>query len=425
VTGNSVKDASGAFPNAAFEANFGTTTNDAPVVHLTLGGAGVLQNDFATSAGQAAAYSINEVRLRERFNTTTHLPGYAGGPTDDAAVANFVAANNILSTSGGEASHVTVSHGSGSATWVGTPLLAAGGGVESASGSPGETHLTQAALDSVVAAAIAHWAAAGLSASQLAVLQSVTLDVVDIPGIELGASTTGHITIDSDAAGKGWFVDPTPFDSSEFAYTANAAETRLFADPSQAPAGHMDLLTTVMHELGHQIGLDDNFDTAAADDLMFGFLGAGERRMPDATDAAVANAAAAPAVVQPVAAGHDVAGTAGADAFVFDTSVLAGAAGFGPALAHIEGYSAAQGDTFDLSALTQADLPSGLAAALASGDLRVAEDASGAFATLQVHDGTGADWLSVAQLDGVHASDPVTVALDAAHVVQLHAVMLA
>ncbi|WP_246681008.1 hypothetical protein [Mesorhizobium sp. B2-3-15] len=121
VTGNSVKDAFGGFPNAAFELNNGTTSSgeaggDHSIVHLTLGGAGALQNDFATSAGQAGAY-LQEVRMRMRFSATTYLNGYAGSPTDDAAVSTWVGNNNILSTSGGEDSHVVTSHGSGSATW--------------------------------------------------------------------------------------------------------------------------------------------------------------------------------------------------------------------------------------------------------------------------------------------------------------------
>src|SRR5262249_58889770 len=91
--------------------------------------------------------------------------------------------------------------------------------------------------------------------------------------------------------------------------------------------------------------------------------------------------------------------------------------------ANVVGYSAEQGDTLDFSALAQASMPSGVAAALASGDLRVAEDAGGAFATLQVHNGS--DWLSVAQLDGAHAGDAVNVTLDAAHVAHLQALLLA
>jgi hypothetical protein len=39
-------------------------------------------------------------------------------------------------------------------------------------------------------------------------------------------------------------------------------------DPSNAAAGHLDLLTTVMHEMGHELGLPDT--NAPADDLCRG-----------------------------------------------------------------------------------------------------------------------------------------------------------
>jgi len=42
----------------------------------------------------------------------------------------------------------------------------------------------------------------------------------------------------------------------------------------------MDLLTTVMHELGHLLGLDDSDDPALSDSLMFQTLAADRRRLP-------------------------------------------------------------------------------------------------------------------------------------------------
>jgi hypothetical protein len=43
----------------------------------------------------------------------------------------------------------------------------------------------------------------------------------------------------------------------------------------------MDLLTVVMHELGHTAGLADLYDVGAEDDLMYAWLEAGERRTPN------------------------------------------------------------------------------------------------------------------------------------------------
>src|SRR5204863_5629683 len=41
-----------------------------------------------------------------------------------------------------------------------------------------------------------------------------------------------------------------------------------------------DLLTTIMHEMGHAIGLPDSYAEKDRDSLMYGFLTKGERRVP-------------------------------------------------------------------------------------------------------------------------------------------------
>ena len=74
-------------------------------------------------------------------------------------------------------------------------------------------------------------------------------------GLNLGSFTPAHITLDADAAGHGWYLDATPLDDAEFGN--GFAATRLQTDPTGAPAGHYDLLTAVMHEMGHALGLDD------------------------------------------------------------------------------------------------------------------------------------------------------------------------
>ena len=90
---------------------------------------------------------------------------------------------------------------------------------------------------------------------QLATLAAMTFTVADLAGNAVGEQTAGHIVIDTDAAGHGWFVDSTPNDNFEFAHAANAAGTDLSTDPTSAAAGHLDLLTAVMHEMGHELGL--------------------------------------------------------------------------------------------------------------------------------------------------------------------------
>jgi hypothetical protein len=247
-----------------------------------------------------------------------------------------------------------------------------------------------------------------------------------------------HITIDTNAAGHGWFVDTTPKDNSEFTHAQNAAGTDLLTHPSNAAAGHLDLLTTVVHEMGHVLGLPDSTAAADAHDLMYIDLVDGERRLPDTADVPVTNTTPLTPNVAlgPVAtsgndtidAGHGgqvLAGGAGADKFVFAHLDLQAATP--PALTHVIDYSFAEGDTFDFSALTSAF--HGLAANDAS-IVRAVEDHSGTFATLQVN-AAGPwsktdSWVDVAQIDGAHAGDAVSVLIDghAVHLAQIHVGLL-
>jgi hypothetical protein len=331
------------------------------------------------------------------------------------------------------------------------PLNAAPGGVQALTPTSGETHLTQAQLDSVVAAAIANWAAAGASAAQLAMLAALTFIVADLAGTRVGEQTPGHILIDPSAAGHGWFVNSTPNDNSEFTHAANAAGTDLDTDPSNAAAGHLDLLTAVSHEMGHALGLDDKVSPTDAHDLMYINLVDGERRLPDATDVAEASGsagaqaaeAALPLSAQAAADTPIVIGTAGSDTIDagHGGAILFGGAGaddfvFGPAtplnaptpaqVTHVADYDAAEGDSFDFSAITSAFHDSSVSDALV---VRAVEDASGKFAMLQVDhiDPRGLpsapNWVNVAQLDGAHAEDSVNVQIDshsAVHLAQIH-----
>ena len=140
--------------------------------------------------------------------------------------------------------------------------------------------LSQAELDSLVGAAIARWEATGLTPAQDAVLHSVTFSVQDLPGWYLGEATPGHVVLDATAAGNRWFVDPTPMDDSEY----SGSGTELSA-PTGVASGRVDALTTVLHELGHQIGLDDTYATVDSSNLMYGYMHLGERRLPAAHQA--------------------------------------------------------------------------------------------------------------------------------------------
>src|SRR5207247_1429283 len=88
-----------------------------------------------------------------------------------------------------------------------------------------------------------------------------------------------------EAQGKGWFIDATPQIDSE---CRAATGTRRYTDPMSAPAGRVDLLTAIMHEMGHKLGLDDLYAEQDRDNLMYGYLTVGERRIPSKGQAASA-----------------------------------------------------------------------------------------------------------------------------------------
>jgi hypothetical protein len=147
-------------------------------------------------------------------------------------------------------------------------------------GHDGGTDLTMDALAPVLAAAIQHWADAGASASQIALLENTKLTIADLPDSGFLANTDANgITIDVNAAGWGWYVDPTPSNNSE--YQTTAAPNDLFATSGSA-VGPIDLLTVIEHELGHVLGLPDT----SQDGVMNINLDTGERRLVTSSDVA-------------------------------------------------------------------------------------------------------------------------------------------
>ena len=215
-------------PNYGLLLNVGVASGSSNLAHANI-------HDNTLVASTSGGFGI---RVRERFGADIFLDNYAGASTDQAAVATYLVAKNpgntavaAMSLDGGATQGGGFFNGT-TPTPTAPTLLALSGGVQASSPTPGETHLTQVQLASVVAAAIAAWAGGGASFAQLALLQAATYGVADLSGNTIGDQTPGHITIDTDAAGHGWFVDPTPSNSSEFTHALNAAGTDLLTDPS-------------------------------------------------------------------------------------------------------------------------------------------------------------------------------------------------
>ncbi|MHC2467049.1 beta strand repeat-containing protein [Bradyrhizobium embrapense] len=291
--GNSVSSPTSNSPFAALDVENGATATDTSTTNIVIGMGG---------GGTGSKNTLNHSTLYatdvelSNFNASTHLNLSKNGSTSGTAAG--VITDDNTSTTGGIT--VDTTGGNGTTTLVSTlptlpavvaPLLAEAGGVQASTPSTGEMHLTQAELSSVVSAAIAEWASAGANATQLALLHAATFSVADLAGQIVGQEGGLQITIDTDAAGHGWFIDPTLSDNFEFTNALNAAGTDLLTDPSKAAAGHLDLLTTVVHELGHVLGLPDSVSPSDANSLMYIGLADGERRLATASDVAQSNTA--------------------------------------------------------------------------------------------------------------------------------------
>ena len=132
--------------------------------------------------------------------------------------------------------------------------------------------LTEGQTEAIADEAIRRWKDAGISSHEAELLESVSIEVVELPGAQLGMTGRATIWLDRDAAGHGWFVDDTPADDAEF-------EIRSL-NPSLAKSqacDRIDLLTAVMHEMGHLLG---RVHSADGHDLLNETLSSGVRKLP-------------------------------------------------------------------------------------------------------------------------------------------------
>ncbi|HEY7759786.1 MAG TPA: hypothetical protein VIA64_10275 [Burkholderiales bacterium] len=127
----------------------------------------------------------------------------------------------------------------------------------------GGPRLDEEALAPILDAAIERWmAASGASGGMPAPFAGMLVSIADLPGLALGQTLGNTITLDIDAGGHGWFVDTTPMDDAEF---RRGAAGSLVARAHSTAHGRMDLLSAVMHELGHVLGHEHEESGVMAD----------------------------------------------------------------------------------------------------------------------------------------------------------------
>jgi hypothetical protein len=149
------------------------------------------------------------------------------------------------------------------------------------------TPLTDAQLQSEVAGALSRMADAGVDAAVIQALQAAKFQVSPLPNgmLTVAQVSNGTVLVNPNAAGYGWFIDPTPLQDEEFSRDTNGTQVAVTDGPA---AGRMDLLTAVLHDMGTLAGISDVNPQLFPDDVMANLLLTGLRRT-DALDAVFAN----------------------------------------------------------------------------------------------------------------------------------------
>ena len=244
-----------------------TSTHPNIFVCWDAGGTGV--GNTITGAWSVGS-ALTSIYLRQRFsgNGSIKLPGYGGTSTDDNAVLAYLLGRNSITAPGSPAGYTAgiVSH-TGTTPFTGgtscsTPLLLSNRRINkypiSKVESVGNTsNLSGEQLQLVVNEALTIWQAVGLNGRQMKKLRE-TLYSVDVlaPG-KIGAySIENDVSISRDAGGKGWYVGVG------------------------VPGSHIDLLTSVLHEMGHVLGLKDLKGNKFRNYLMYGKIDLGKRKLP-------------------------------------------------------------------------------------------------------------------------------------------------
>jgi hypothetical protein len=316
ITGNLIKDPDGGVL-AGIHVQAGTQSGDTNCLEATIGGTtnpGVWPSTAANAMNRiegnwdpttAPTFSAgNEIFIWRRFTSTLNIPGYTG--------AAFVTARNSFNSADGTSVGTSGTISSGSCplqlglsgltdVWAGNFPLSIFGNTSVSSSKEttsaaehflfpsittasfssevapsGVAPLSQEQLALVVTAARARWIATGLTTQQTAGLNGIQFEIADLQGAYLGEADGNRILIDGDAGGRGWYTGADA--SSDLLYGRAFSSSRRYTDPLRGPAGRVDLLTAIEHEMGHRLGLEDTYAAKDRNSLMYGYLTVGERR---------------------------------------------------------------------------------------------------------------------------------------------------
>ncbi len=213
---------------------------------------------ITANAGSGNLAAFRSALSRVQFSTTTIGDG-------NRSVSFIVTDTSGLTGIAGATSAPAVR-----ALTVQSPLLVAASPLNSAAA---HESLTPSQLVPLVHEALARWESAGATAAQLNVLRAATIEIRDLADPRTLALAGGStITLDNNAAGRGWFLDSTPSTDEEFSIPLTTSAARAATGPA---VDRVDLLTTILHEYGHLLGLDDHLGST---DLLAESLPLGTRR---------------------------------------------------------------------------------------------------------------------------------------------------
>ena len=251
--------------------NGSPTSSDAINVCADIGGISAIdKNTINVSSGLGIIVGASGANIGHTFN----LPGFAG-PSNQANVESFLQARNTGSFVTNAYVDAPVTFGAFTGNGTSCPLLFAKGGIEGNISK--KIALSQDALDKRVAAALDIWKSYGLNNEQVEVLNELSFKIAQLNELLLGEATENTILLDENADENGWYIG----EENDFAiFNRLITHDCSYTNDESFAAGRIDLLTTILHEMGHALGLPDTYDINDRENIMFGYLTNGERRLP-------------------------------------------------------------------------------------------------------------------------------------------------